>query len=157
MPWWREHAAALAILPLFMLTLGCGDDVKGVTPDPVELPPPQVGAFPLGTFEATIEAADVLPIFATLVGTGQYTFNADASFHFELTDASTGAVKFTIDGYISVSGNAVSFVDQVGGSCQSTVGDYTWSFDGTALTFTYVRDLCDGRATGVTTKPFIKQ
>ncbi len=91
------------------------------------------------------------------MGTHSYTFNADASFHLQVTDTSTEAEKFRISGYVSVSGNRVSFVDQVGGGCQSTVGDYTWSFDGTVLTFSYVRDLCDGRATGLTTKPYIKQ
>lgn len=154
------YPLAVGALAAAFVSVGCGSSDSGGTglnPPPASPPPPQVGAFPLGTFASTIEPDDVPPIYSSLVGRGLYTFHADASWEFTLTDTTTNTVRFEIEGYISVTDQQVKFVDQVGGSCQNAVGTYTWAFDDPELRFTHITDACDGRSIGLTTNPFVQQ
>ncbi len=154
------HALAVGSLAAVFVLVGCSSSDSagtGLNPPPPSLPSPQIGEFPTGDFASIIEAGDVPAIYSSLVGRGLYTFHADASWEFTLTDTTTNTVRFEIEGYVSVTDNQVKFVDQVGGSCQNAVGTYTWAFDDPELRFTHVSDACDGRSIGLTTHPYVEQ
>jgi hypothetical protein len=143
----------LALLPLLAFSLACGSDGT-----PTGGPPaPSLGNFPVGVYTCTIAASEVLDEYAYIAGTSRLTFRPDATWNLILNGESV------VDGRFSISGNRISITDVSGyHSCSHVgpayaTGTYTWSVDGTALSFAVVSDNCTGRTVGMTTKPFIRE
>jgi hypothetical protein len=62
-------------------------------------------------------------------------------------------------GTYTVSGDHVTFLDSPGAAsvCQKEPGEYTWSFDGSALAFKMVSDECSERKIDLTNSTWAKQ
>jgi hypothetical protein len=143
----------LALLPLLAFSLACGSDGT-----PTGGPPtPSLGNFPVGTYVGTIEESDVSDDYLYLVGTHRITFTSNATWNLVLNGVSV------VTGRFSVSGSQISITD-VGGnySCSQlgpayATGTYTWSLDGSTLSFVVVSDNCTGRVVGMTTSLMIRQ
>jgi hypothetical protein len=106
----------VAIL-VVLLTSACG---SAAAPTPG-------GPFPVGAYTAKSNP-DIKLLFTQ---GGSYTFGIN------------GEVKGT---YV-ISGNQITFTETVGGTaqCVGIPGTYTWSFDGSTLTFQLVQDDCAPR------------
>lgn len=144
--------AGLAVVATIVCTGGCGEDSAGPNPPNQEPPPRQLGSFPPGVYQKTIDAADVPGGYASLAGIHQITFRADATFEFRLNGA------MAVEGYISVTGSQVKIVDESGPlACLLAPGTYTWTVAGSELSFSLVSDPCGLRAIAITTKPYVLQ
>lgn len=91
-------------------------------------------AFPIGTFH---------PV--NVVELSTLTFRADGKY---TTDEPSGR-------YV-VTGDTIVFTEDFGG-CIGTPGTYTWSFDGSKITFKLVKDDCPRRVSDWTSGAWIKQ
>ena len=143
----------LALLPLLTVGLGCGGD-ETPTGGPQT---PNLGNFPLGVYTKTLTESDVPPEHRETVGTSRLTFASDATWDLILNG------ERVVFGTFSVSGNQISITDGGGPySCALVgpayrTGTYTWSLNGSALSFTVVSDNCIGRAVGFSTKSYTKE
>jgi hypothetical protein len=121
---------SLAIFVFGLAYGGCKKDspTESQTTQP-STPPATQATFPTGSFTAT--DAD---------GRWVQTYKTDSTF----TLTKNGVAHFTLGKY-SLSGNRVVFSDN--SSLCSSLGDgtYTWSFNGTSLTFICVTDACIAR------------
>jgi len=112
--------APMAIL-LSLVAAGCGP-----TETPLPTPGPAIASFPVGTF--TRDGED--PLGGRIIN-----FEADGSYLYQ-------GHGDTAVGTYTVTGDQIVFKDNV---CGGVTGTYTWSFDGTALSFTMLHDTCGPR------------
>ena len=115
-----SHIRRLAFA--FIVVLGLGA-CSGGTATPV----PSPGSPPLGTYALKITN---LPESLTLVAGGQYKMTVQG---------------FDITGTWSGQQGQLSFTETAGGACTGALGTYTWSYTGTLLLMTLVKDACDVR------------
>lgn len=126
----------LLTVVLATVVTACGDD------DPIA--PPDLGQFPLGTFEVTLEEGDVSN--PAIAGDWTITWVQDASYVVTF-DGST-----FIEGMFEVTGNQVTLTDISGpGQCPGP-GTYEWAFDDPDLDLVEVSDACAGRDEVLTRK-----
>ncbi len=114
-----KHALPFILAALLVVLAACQS--PEATPEP----------FPTGKFKATSDP-----------GMG-YEFNADGTFGYFF-----GGAEPVVTGTYTISGDRLSLVDpeETDPLCQGEV-TYTWSFDGTNLTFTpTAEDTCRPRA-----------
>jgi hypothetical protein len=133
---------SLVILVLGLMQEGCkGDSPTASQPPPTGNPPGTKLSFPIGTFKATDRDGQWVQVY-----------NADSSF----TLTRNGTALFTRGRYVS-SGDRVTLSEN--SSVCNTLGDgiYTWSFDGTSLTFVVVTDGCVSRRQTLITNTWQKQ
>jgi hypothetical protein len=86
---------------------------------------------------ATAEALP-FPVDGTFTKVG-YTieYKADGTYH-------TTSKYIDADGVYTVSGDQITIQDDYT-PCKDVVGNYTWAYDGEALTFTVIDDECTDR------------
>lgn len=92
------------------------------------------------------------------VHTKTLVFNQDGTYQF-LGIVEAGQTAAIPVGTYAVSGDHVTFLDDPGSAtvCQKQTGDYTWTFDGSALVFKMVNDYCDERRIDLTNSTWTKQ
>ena len=125
------HRIILVIIAIALIssTTGCG--TKAVNPATT---PASTGDFPIGTFTNSDQS-------------WTWEFKTDGSYLAQgLQSRENG--NFTVDGnQISISGDY----------CGEITGNYTWTYDGTALTFEMIDDKCTDRLGVVVTGNWVKK
>jgi hypothetical protein len=153
----RKLAVLALILPL---ALGCGSDNGGNGGNGGVTEPPDLGDFPLGTFVKTLEESDVSDLVpeeevSRYPGTYRMTFRSDGTWALNFRGVTS------VLGTLTVSGDQVTLTETSGNTyCRdrgALSGTYTWSFDGSALTFSVVSDDCIERRVSSTTKPYVME
>lgn len=118
---------AKLLLIAMMLALGTTNCGPAAAPGQLPTPGPATSPFPLGTF--TKDEEDPL-------GGHTNIFQADGSYIYQ--GHGRGAT-----GTYSVTGDQIVFKDNY---CGSVLGRYTWSFDGSVLSFRMLDDTCAARS-----------
>lgn len=81
------------------------------------------------------------------------TFTKDGNYSVSEND------KTVVKGTYTVTQDQIIFTDKEGAyACKETdTGKYKWKYDGKALTFSKVDDVCKGRIKGLTGQPLVKK
>lgn len=139
----RRLGMVLLIAVASTAVAGCGGDDDGAPTDPTGPEPPtepDLGDFPVGSFELVVEEGDAPAAFLE----GRWTMEIQADADIFVTHESGGNVR----GVASVDGDEITIRD-IGGplACTSPQqsGTYRWTETDAAVTFSVVSDGCDGR------------
>jgi hypothetical protein len=102
-------------IAILLIIVGCSPSANESTPTPEP-------SFPIGIFTKA---------------NWTWEFKADGSYHSEQSMANDDGVYTVTGNQITIQGDYVP--------CKGIVGTYTWTYDGTALSFTTVDDQCTDR------------
>jgi hypothetical protein len=108
-------------IAIVLIIVGCSPSAPQSTPTPAPTATPEP-SFPTGIFTKANWTME---------------FKADGSYHAEQSMAND-------DGVYTVTGDQITFQGDFV-PCKGIVGTYTWTYDGTALSFTAVDDECTER------------
>lgn len=149
----RRLGMVLLIAAASTAVFGCGDDAGGSTgPEPEPPTGPDLGDFPVGTFELVVEEGDAPAAFLE----GHWTMEIQSDGDSFVAHETSGGVV----GEVSVDGNEITLNDMGGElACLSPTqsGTYGWTETDATVTFSVVSDGCDGRRFVMLYAPWNKQ
>ncbi len=144
----RSKFVIITVFIMFVL-IACGSTQPDLAP---------------GTYVTDITLEEVPERFGPPWAPERYLGSAYLVGRFELTFDETDKVVWTKDGReitageYSVLSNMLEFgFDALCNSEDIQSGSYEWSIDGNVVTFVRIEDDCEGRAIGLTLKPWFKQ
>ena len=121
----KRHLDLLVLITMaiVMMTVGCG-------PSTTSSPP---------TSAPTATSTPSFPIGVFTKGPWIWEFRADGDYNLKNSGA-----DLVVDGSYTVTGDEITFQDDYF-PCKDIVATYTWVYDGTALSFTVLDDICAER------------